>query len=281
LPTYHGELPEQCAALCRANMAVFELAVQGVLNRDREAVIHAMMVDPLSAAVCALGEIRAMAEELFAAEKDHIPGWCAKPKTVAVMGGDPPVTGFVRAPRISRILPHQPIDQVAYPADMQALGLKSHTFRDNFCNRHAELEKAGAALVYYAAKFKCAAAMPLKVLLGYDGPVKMWIDGKEVYSDPEGSNPAAADRAKVILQAAKGMHEVLVALDSNGGQAWGIFLRFERRNVSKQEILEGLPSSKLPAIEGAAGFESKGVEAVSSMSSRLEHKPHRRVRRAK
>ncbi len=75
-PTYFGELPEQVAALCRSNMAVYELAVQGVLNRDREAIIHAMMLDPLSAAVCSPAEIRSMAEELFKAEKKFIPSWC-------------------------------------------------------------------------------------------------------------------------------------------------------------------------------------------------------------
>jgi alpha-galactosidase len=76
-PTYFGPLPEQCAALCRANMAVFELCIQGILNHDREAVIHAMMMDPLSAAVCSLSEIRAMAEKLFVAEKAYIPTWCS------------------------------------------------------------------------------------------------------------------------------------------------------------------------------------------------------------
>ena len=83
-PTYFGDLPEQCAALCRSNMTVFELCAQGILTRDREAVIHALMLDPLSAAVCSLTEIRAMVEELFAAEKRYIPDWCARPKTVAV-----------------------------------------------------------------------------------------------------------------------------------------------------------------------------------------------------
>ena len=76
-PTYFGDLPEQCAALCRSNMAVFELCVQGILNKDREPIIHAMMLDPLSAAVCSPGEIRQMAEELFKAEKQYIPAWCA------------------------------------------------------------------------------------------------------------------------------------------------------------------------------------------------------------
>jgi alpha-galactosidase len=79
-PTYFGSLPEQCAALCRSNMAVFELCAQGILNKDREAVIHAMMMDPLSAAVCSLPEIRLMAEDLFKAEARFIPAWCGKAK---------------------------------------------------------------------------------------------------------------------------------------------------------------------------------------------------------
>ncbi len=77
-PTWFGPLPEQVAALCRSNMAVFELCVQGVLNQDRESVIHAMMLDPLSSAVCCPAEIRKMTEELFNAEKDYIPTWCRK-----------------------------------------------------------------------------------------------------------------------------------------------------------------------------------------------------------
>jgi len=80
-PTFFGNLPEQVAALCRSNMAVFELCVQGVLNKDREAVIHAMMLDPLSAAVCAPDEIRRMTEELFKAERDYIPAWFQARKT--------------------------------------------------------------------------------------------------------------------------------------------------------------------------------------------------------
>ncbi|MFP4520691.1 MAG: alpha-glucosidase/alpha-galactosidase [Fibrobacterota bacterium] len=77
-PTYFGELPEHTASICRANMAVYELCAQGILDRDREAVIHAMMVDPLSAAVCSPGEIREMAEKLLAAEKRYIPKWASK-----------------------------------------------------------------------------------------------------------------------------------------------------------------------------------------------------------
>jgi len=77
-PHYFGPLPEQCAALCRSNMAVFELAAQGILTGDREAMIHAFMVDPLSSAVCAPAQIREMADTLLQRQKRYIPSWCSK-----------------------------------------------------------------------------------------------------------------------------------------------------------------------------------------------------------
>jgi len=72
-PTRFGPLPPQLAALCRANMAMFDLAVRAVLERSREAAIHALMVDPLMAAVCCPADIRRMAEEMFEAEREFIP----------------------------------------------------------------------------------------------------------------------------------------------------------------------------------------------------------------
>jgi len=74
-PCRFGPLPAQLAALCAANMRVFELGVRAVLERDREAAVHAIMLDPLTAAVCSLDEIRRMAEELFEAERDLLPGF--------------------------------------------------------------------------------------------------------------------------------------------------------------------------------------------------------------
>ncbi|WP_339323303.1 alpha-galactosidase [Paenibacillus sp. FSL W8-0194] len=72
-PCRFGELPEHLAALCRSNMAFFELAVGAVLENDKEMARHALMVDPLSAAVCSLKEISDMFEELYEAERDFIP----------------------------------------------------------------------------------------------------------------------------------------------------------------------------------------------------------------
>jgi alpha-galactosidase len=50
-------------------MYVHELMVQAVLERDREAALHALMLDPLSAAVCSPEEIRKMFDEMWEAER--------------------------------------------------------------------------------------------------------------------------------------------------------------------------------------------------------------------
>lgn len=72
-PCYVGPLPTQLAALCRAHMGMHNLGVKAALAGDKEAAIHAMMLDPLSAAVCMPAEIRAMAHELFDLETQYLP----------------------------------------------------------------------------------------------------------------------------------------------------------------------------------------------------------------
>ncbi|MBN8215534.1 MAG: alpha-glucosidase/alpha-galactosidase [Spirochaetes bacterium] len=70
-----GRVPEILAALQRAHVGVHRLAVDGALAKDRELIRQALMVDPLTAAVCTLPQIRAMTAELFAANAKYLPGW--------------------------------------------------------------------------------------------------------------------------------------------------------------------------------------------------------------
>lgn len=71
-PVHFGALPEQLAALNRSHMAVHELVVQALLNRDRQAALYALMIDPLTAAVCSPAEIRQMFDEMWTAQRDHL-----------------------------------------------------------------------------------------------------------------------------------------------------------------------------------------------------------------
>ena len=70
-PCYVGELPQQCAALIRTNINVQQLAVKSILERDRESAVHAAMLDPLTSSILSMEEIRAMMNEMFAAQPNY------------------------------------------------------------------------------------------------------------------------------------------------------------------------------------------------------------------
>ncbi|MEX0873993.1 MAG: alpha-galactosidase [Actinomycetota bacterium] len=71
-PVAFGPLPEQVAALNRAHMAVHELVAQALLERDREKAKRALMLDPLTAAVCSLEEIDHLFDEMWAAQRGSL-----------------------------------------------------------------------------------------------------------------------------------------------------------------------------------------------------------------
>ncbi len=71
-PCHFGSLPEQLAALNRSHMAVHELVVAALLERDRNKAKHALMLDPLTAAACSLDEIDHLFEEMWSAERESL-----------------------------------------------------------------------------------------------------------------------------------------------------------------------------------------------------------------
>lgn len=71
-PTHFGPLPMQLAALDAAHMHIHELMVRAVLERDREAAVLALMLDPLTAAVCSPRQVRQMFDELWEAERAEL-----------------------------------------------------------------------------------------------------------------------------------------------------------------------------------------------------------------
>lgn len=100
----------------------------------------------------------------------------------------------------------------------------------HFCNVHdlPGVADAEDRIVYFRSHLSCAEPMRIAALLGYDGPIKLFIDGTAVFHDPNGTNPARPDSAAPEFDLAAGQHELVVALGTHGGQAWGIFLRLLR-----------------------------------------------------
>ena len=72
-PTRYGALPAQVAHVCWSNMAMFDLAATAVIERSKKAAAHALMLDPLTAAILSPHEIEAMTMEMFDAEKQFLP----------------------------------------------------------------------------------------------------------------------------------------------------------------------------------------------------------------
>ena len=77
-PTHFGRLPTHLAALAAQHMAFHDMVVTSVLEQDREAAVHALMLDPLTAAVCSLEEIRQMFDEMAEAQRDYLPDYINK-----------------------------------------------------------------------------------------------------------------------------------------------------------------------------------------------------------
>jgi alpha-galactosidase len=75
-PCRMGALPTQLAALNLSNVAVQSLAVQVFLEKDRRKAYHAVLLDPVTAAVCTPAQAKSMFDELCAADKEWIP-WLA------------------------------------------------------------------------------------------------------------------------------------------------------------------------------------------------------------
>jgi alpha-galactosidase len=74
-PVHFGRLPAQLAALDSAHMMVHDLLVQALLEEEREAAVQALMLDPLTAAVCSLTEIQQMFDEMAATQQAYLPSF--------------------------------------------------------------------------------------------------------------------------------------------------------------------------------------------------------------
>jgi hypothetical protein len=139
------------------------------------------------------------------------------------------------------------------PKRLGALNLKPRVFSAGFLNMQPEIAACGGEdrLLYFVIRYRCAEAMKLAISLGYDGPIKAWLDGRLLAEDPAGVNPCYLDKRVARVQAAAGAHELVVALGTNSGRAWGIMARFERLDVPRDILKRRDPSLyRVPEFEG-------------------------------
>jgi len=68
-----GPLPMGCAAICRQSIDVQRLGVEAAVNGDASLLRQALLLDPLTGAVCTPEEVWRMADEMLAAEAEWLP----------------------------------------------------------------------------------------------------------------------------------------------------------------------------------------------------------------
>ena len=167
------------------------------------------------------------------------PFWGDGPRTALEPGPHVAVQRFM----VSRLLPILgTIGDVAYPRRRAGLGFQLREFPEVCCGLHNEWFPNGEnGVVYLATRVRCAEAMQLELGLGYDGPLKVWVDRKAVFQDPGGTNPTYLDKACVPWAARRGAHEIVIALASNSGRAYEIALVLKRPDAAKAARRRALP----------------------------------------
>ena len=72
---YVGPLPSEIAGIVSQTAMMENMAVDAIIEKNRQKLIRAVFMDPLSSAVLSLAEIEQMCNELFEANKDFLGDW--------------------------------------------------------------------------------------------------------------------------------------------------------------------------------------------------------------
>ncbi len=132
-----------------------------------------------------------------------------------------------------------------------SLQWKSQSFATAFLNLREEIVLDNDdKMLFYHLPFQCDEAMKLQIGLGYDGPIRGWLDKKEILFDPKGTNPMIFDQKKIAVAVSAGRHDLTVAFSANFGKAWGIGLKIYRKDVPAAILKKGKDFYKMPyAVE--------------------------------
>lgn len=179
----------------------------------------------------------------------------ARDMAVPVFGPVPVEPGlalspFVRSWRVSAIQPAtRPLGALSPPKPRRAFRLTTRLFPHPLVDMHPEWEGHDGR-VFFFTELSSPEDMRVLLRVGSDGPIRAWLDDRPVLADLLATNPALLDKQVRPVFLREGRHRLAVAMDLNGGQAWGFYLRFSRPGVSRGRILRGefkVPVCSLPA----------------------------------
>jgi len=159
------------------------------------------------------------------------------------------VLPFVTQWKVSDVIANaQSLGRMAAPR-MEKLAAKPKSYgADGFINEHdVWIEKPG--LAFFQARIKLTEPMQLRFLMGYDGPFRVWLNGKPFFKDMAGTNTCVLDEGVKLARLKPGIHDIQIGMDTRGGRSWGFFLRFQRTDINAKQQAGGdyLKPEYLPA----------------------------------
>jgi len=95
-PQVIGELPPACAAVNRLTVNQVQLTVEAALRGDRDLLYAAVAMDPLTASLLTLPQIRKMVDEMIRAEQRWLPRFT--PRTLVTAGAEEVARKLKKAP---------------------------------------------------------------------------------------------------------------------------------------------------------------------------------------
>lgn len=158
------------------------------------------------------------------------------------LGTAHPKTGFIGTMEAS-LLEEWPGDiaKAAYPKSRMTFTHAPLT--QWYCPVAALRETNENRLVWFRYRFSAIEPMKLSLLFSYDGPVKVFLDQRAVFTDPHGCEPIGVDEQNIPVTVRAGKHELMIALGSNKGTALGISLRIARMD---RKMTDPADKRKLP-----------------------------------
>ncbi len=149
------------------------------------------------------------------------------------------VLPFIKTWKATGVLPGEtPLGRIACP-DLDAFETTVKNFDwctpEGFINENKSWQgRSGHA--YFTSTIELNEPMKLEALMGYDGPFRAWIDGRPLFQELKATNPCLIDRSRKPASLSAGRHRITVAMDLNGGEAWGFSFRFLRQGLSAERI---------------------------------------------
>ena len=109
-----------------------------------------------------------------------------------------------------------------------------------FPDRVAQIQNKG--IRFFKTSYKADFDLDFNLAFGYDGNIKMFVDGQAVFTDEKARNPIIPASHLLKQHWKKGIHEIVIAQAMNYGCTWGVSLALEcapkLRDKLPQEIVD-------------------------------------------